>query len=869
LAQEASEALWRVGFVGTQLLKMDSSSRASAVERDDPKARPGWPNALGVARLSVGTMLLFTALQECQNVFPLLLKEAGFPSLGAYAMACYSGASVAAAWISKPIFKRIHPRDVLPVTGASALAFVSSMGAASMLARAVPAWFVVALVAVTTSLAAPICAVLWPAQGYILTHYAPTSMLNWYQSFFQLCFTSSGLLGPLLVSALLPAGGWRMAMPGLLSVAALGVLLLAGLPTPQSDSGAPEEPELSARDSGDEEAPSPQAEGGGKAVFSPAEDRRALHLGAISFFEGLCLNSFVSLVTPEVVAAWSWPDDAPETRQERLQWALVQNGLGHLVASVVYAPLANRFGRRCVFGCQIAALLASMILDDLELYLGPSGLAVRTSGLPFVLPGTFLLGLGIVLARIGNFTLTSLLYPDCAAGAFGFTTTLRMVGSVLGFLVLPLVPEPWAEWAVLFCVGGLALASCAGMLHAPLFRVGGPEADEAAEGAPAAAAEPPQAAGGGFRMVILTSQPRWLEAVLPLVAERGDQVLAVFSAKPEVADLCRQRGVPFAEFPACRDAFSFLRCCREDPGYSLKVEAAYEAMRALAPEVMLTLGFYVLPQQAISIPSRAAINCHPADLPLYRGGLPFQAMILRGEASLKICCHQLTEIIDDPNGILSVSQPVPICPLTDDFNAVFARTLAALPGVVGGALQRVEARGEGRVASPAAEAAPLSARPSPVPHSFALKLVDYTDPATGQVLKSNVGVLSRVRVEWSEDSASDVERAARAFAGNLGTYTDYEGLPWKIEQCSLPQELPVAGRPQAPGTVLEVERLDDGVSRVRVATVDGQSVTLTGRFTAAATEVEAGKRFESRTPISSFLAIGSRADRVVGAPRYA
>jgi methyl-accepting chemotaxis protein len=40
-------------------------------------------------------------------------------------------------------------------------------------------------------------------------------------------------------------------------------------------------------------------------------------------------------------------------------------------------------------------------------------------------------------------------------------------------------------------------------------------------------------------------------------------------------------------------------------------------------------------------------------------------------------------------------------------------------------------------------------------------------------------------------------------------------------------------------------------------------------FTAAAAEVEAGKCFESRTPISSFLGISRRADRVVGAPRYA
>jgi methionyl-tRNA formyltransferase len=860
---------------------MASSARAPAAEADGLKARGGWPNAPGVARLSVGMMFLFIAFQECQNVFPLLLEEAGFPGLGAYAMACYSSASAAAVWISRPIFRRIHPRVVLPVTGASGSAFVASMGVASMLAGAVPAWSVVALVAATTLLAAPISAVLWPAQGYILTHYAPTSMLNWYQSFFQLCFTSSGLLGPVIVSALLPAGGWRLATPALLLVAALGVLLLSGLPAPQPNSGAPQEPELCARDSGDEEAPSPQADadalqGGGRAIFSPAEDRRAVHLGAISFFEGLCLNSFVSMVTPEVVAAWSSPDDTLENKQERLQWALVQNGLGHLVASIVYAPIANRFGRRFVFGCQIAALLASMTLDDLELYLGPSGLTLQTSDLPFVLPGTFLLGLGIVLARIGNFTLTSLLYPDCAAAAFGFTTTLRMGGSVLGFLVLPLVPEAWAQWAVLFCVGGLALASWACMLHAPLFEGERPEADEAAEGTPSAAAELPQAAGTGLRIVILSNQPLCLEAVLPQLAERGYQVLAVFSAKPEIADLCRQRGVPFAEFPACSDAFSFMRCCKEDPDYNLRVEAAYEAMRALVPEVMLTIGFYVLPQQAISIPCRAAINFHPADLPLYRGALPLQAMILGGEASFKVCCHQLTETIDDPNGILSVSQPVPIYPLTDNFKAVFARTLAALPDVVGSALQRVEARGEGK-ASPlaakaaplAAEAAPLAAPPQSAPHSFAIKLVDYTDPATGQVLKSNVGVLSRVRVEWSEDTASDVERAARAFAGTFGTYTDYEGLPWKIECCSLPEELPVAGRPQAPGTVLEVERLEDDVSRVRVATVDGQTVTLTGRFTAAAAEVEAGKCFESRTPISSFLGISRRADRVVGAPRYA
>ena len=162
------------------------------------------------------------------------------------------------------------------------------------------------------------------------------------------------------------------------------------------------------------------------------------------------------------------------------------------------------------------------------------------------------------------------------------------------------------------------------------------------------------------------------------------------------------------------------------------------------------------------------------------------------------------------------------------------------------------------------------------PHSFGILM----DP---DVPKSNAGVLTRVRIEWTEDSAIDIERASRAFCtAPMQLYTDYAGQPWQVDTCEI---LPAGsgGTAGAPGTVMEVEEMGEGQSRVMVCTKDGKTVRLTGRFTgvhsqqqqqvappadaAAPTVIMPGEVFCSVTLVSSWLKIRGT-DRLPGGMRY-
>lgn len=374
----------------------------------------------------------------------------------------------------------------------------------------------------------------------------------------------------------------------------------------------------------------------------------------------------------------------------------------------------------------------------------------------------------------------------------------------------------------------------------------------------------------GFRLAILTNNPVCVEPLLHALKKSGHEVVTVCSVKPAVAELCQQHGISFIEFPECRDGLNFGAVCKQDPEYDYKVEQAFRDVRKYAPEVMFTCGFYVLPKYAISIPSKAAINFHPADLPLYPGALPLHAMILRGEKQFRSCIHKLTERIDDSMGILSVSEVIPICPYTDDTTSLYQKGMCVLPDLLMHALQSLAEDRAGGFATVSSTGGPLPELPeTSLPHAFGIRTVEHMDPSTGQVMKSNAGVMSRVRVEWDEDSALDVYRAVRAFGGNFGTYSDYEGVLWKIEACSLVPECQCAEPSKASGRVLSIEDLDGGSSRVCVTTFDGRAVNITGRFARETAEhnIEVGGCFRSCTPHSQVLGM-SRVDRVVGAPRY-
>lgn len=354
-------------------------------------------------------------------------------------------------------------------------------------------------------------------------------------------------------------------------------------------------------------------------------------------------------------------------------------------------------------------------------------------------------------------------------------------------------------------------------------------------------------------VVFLSNYPCWVKGLVPklqLVTSR----LLVVSNKTELQEFCKEVGCDFMLFPLCSDSLSFARICKEDATYRSQVEAVYAALRDWAPDFLVAAGFHVLPPHAVTIPGQAALNFHPSKLPLYRGGLPFQAQILRGETRLECCVHVMTDIIDDAQDVLARGVEISLEGKTTQ--QLFEEVGQLFPELVLEAIETIQQR---KTRAEAAE--PSVVGQGDLPHSFGVKAETWIDE-TGEKKRSNAGVLSRVRIEWEEDSAVDIERACRAFTvqGFKGLFTDYEAAPCRVTHCALLPEL-APRAPRAPGTVLWA----DG-GRCAVATKDGRAVLLTLDAEATA-EVLVGGKFESVTLVSTWLQ-KPFTDRVKGRKRF-
>jgi len=853
-----------------------------------PSALPP-PNLASVLRLSLGFAFLFAAFMEAQDSSPSLLRGRGLGSLGSLALAAFYASTLLFTWAAPAAVARFGARTVLLVAAWAYVVFVGVLGAAVFAPAVVPRGAVVAMVVTGTAISGPFKSMLWPAQGYLLTRYASAEWLNTYTSCFSLCCFCAGIIGPSLVStALSLAGdlGPEVAVALLLACVVAALCLLTWLPEPESAQQASSPSAATEQGEADVEAahggPSPQRKQEESWVVM-LQDQRAWCLISLGVAEGLCINAFVPQVLPEVISFWRSGYAAAEDQQQRhLQLALMCNGCGHLVAGMIYAPLADRFGRRCALALQFACLLAATLLYDSQTLAGDGA----PISLPWVLPGSFFLGLGVVLGRIGNSAMTSATFPNCAARAFAMMAIARAFGSVTGFVVLPLVPAAATSSTVPFCLGILMLATAMALSHGSLFQTPSKQLPQE---------EVPESERGvaTVRLAIFSQYPSWTETLLSELHESsGVDVVLVSSVNPAVADLCLQRGVNFHAFPKCSDARFFAKTCRDSPEYAAAVEDSYNALRACKPDVLLTLGFYVLPPEALAIPSKAAINLHPSDLPRYRGAMPLEAHILQGETAFRISVHRTTEVIDDHRYVLAVSEPQTLGARAT-VASMQEQITAALPSLMMQALNSLRLGGptyvlvdKGEQAEDV-ETAPSSPQPSarvpPPPHAFAVRTELVEDPATGTVVKSNAGVLSRARIEWGEDSAMDIERAARAFAGGkTGLYTDFEGAAWAVQSVELIGDSLSAGAASdmPPGTVLEVEQdAEAGLARAKAVTCDRQVISICGRFVppsgspAAAGEaqpevVKVGGRLHSTTPLSSLLG-RSGVDRVPGGTRYA
>jgi methionyl-tRNA formyltransferase len=117
---------------------------------------------------------------------------------------------------------------------------------------------------------------------------------------------------------------------------------------------------------------------------------------------------------------------------------------------------------------------------------------------------------------------------------------------------------------------------------------------------------------------------------------------------------------------------------------------AQEALRALAPDLMVVVAYgLILPQAVLDIPRLGCINVHASLLPRWRGAAPIQRAVLAGDAESGVCIMGMEAGLD--TGPVYHRLAVPLAPgetggsLHDTLAGLGARALMeALPGILDG-----------------------------------------------------------------------------------------------------------------------------------------------------------------------------------------
>ncbi|MEL1263099.1 methionyl-tRNA formyltransferase [Pseudoxanthomonas putridarboris] len=92
---------------------------------------------------------------------------------------------------------------------------------------------------------------------------------------------------------------------------------------------------------------------------------------------------------------------------------------------------------------------------------------------------------------------------------------------------------------------------------------------------------------------------------------------------------------------------------------SLKKKSTQEALRALAPDLMVVVAYgLILPQAVLDIPRFGCWNVHASLLPRWRGAAPIQRAIEAGDAETGVCLMQMEAGLDTGPVLLSQRTPI-------------------------------------------------------------------------------------------------------------------------------------------------------------------------------------------------------------------
>jgi methionyl-tRNA formyltransferase len=86
---------------------------------------------------------------------------------------------------------------------------------------------------------------------------------------------------------------------------------------------------------------------------------------------------------------------------------------------------------------------------------------------------------------------------------------------------------------------------------------------------------------------------------------------------------------------------------------------AVERLRAIAPEIMVIVGYgQIIPQSILDIPPRGILNVHASLLPKYRGAAPIQWAIANGEGSTGVTIMRIDAGLDTGDMLRKAVLPI-------------------------------------------------------------------------------------------------------------------------------------------------------------------------------------------------------------------
>ncbi len=177
--------------------------------------------------------------------------------------------------------------------------------------------------------------------------------------------------------------------------------------------------------------------------------------------------------------------------------------------------------------------------------------------------------------------------------------------------------------------------------------------------------------------IVFAGTPEFALPCLDAIAASGHRLVGVLTQPDRGAG----RGRKLAASPIKQRAVE-LDVPVQQP-QSLKSRAAFDALAALEPDVIVVVAYgLLLPRRVLALPRYGCINVHASLLPRWRGAAPIARAILAGDQETGVTVMQMDAGLD--TGAMLARRSVPIAPeaaagdLHDQLAALGASELSAV-----------------------------------------------------------------------------------------------------------------------------------------------------------------------------------------------